>query len=234
MKTIVVTGASKGIGRAIAVKFAEEGFTVFACARQSKDLESLMVDVYCANDITGHIIQACDMSNKEEVEKFAAAINAKCDHVDILVNNAGVFIPGEVINEAEGTLQKLIETNLYSAYNLTRALVPGMIAKSSGHIFNMCSIASLNAYANGGSYSISKFAMLGFSKALREEMKPYGVRVTSLMPGATLTDSWTGTDLPESRFMKAEDIAQLIFDVCNLSQNTVIEEVVLRPLLGDI
>jgi hypothetical protein len=109
-----------------------------------------------------------------------------------------------------------------------------MISQKCGHIFNMCSIASLHAYANGGSYSISKFAMLGFSKSLREELKPHGVKVTSLMPGATLTDSWAGVDLPESRFMKAEDIAQLIFDVYNLSASTVIEEVVLRPVLGDI
>jgi hypothetical protein len=98
----------------------------------------------------------------------------------------------------------------------------------------MCSIASLHAYANGGSYSISKFALLGFSKALREELKPHNVKVTSLMPGATLTDSWAGVDLPESRFMRADDIAQLIFDVYNLSDSTVIEEVVLRPVLGDI
>ena len=234
MKNIVVTGASKGIGRAIVLKFAAEGFAVAACARNENDLKKLRNEVIAIAPAASHIFQPCDMSDKEQVKEFAAHINSHWHRVEILVNNAGVFIPGQVIDEAEGNLEKLIETNLYSAYNISRALIPAMLRAKSGHIFNMCSVASLAAYPNGGSYSISKFAMLGFSKALREELKAHGVRVTSLMPGATLTDSWAGTDLPESRFMRAEDIAQLIFDVYHLSQNTVIEEVVLRPLAGDI
>jgi NADP-dependent 3-hydroxy acid dehydrogenase YdfG len=174
------------------------------------------------------------MSDKAQVQAFAGHISEHWHKVEILVNNAGTFIPGQIINEPDGILEKLIDTNLYSAYHMTRALLPGMIKLKHGHIFNMCSIASLNAYANGGSYSISKFALLGFSKSLREELKPHNIKVTSLMPGATLTDSWAGVDLPESRFMQAEDIAKLISDIYHLSANTVIEEVVLRPVLGDI
>jgi short-subunit dehydrogenase len=96
----------------------------------------------------------------------------------------------------------------------------------------MCSVASLAAYPNGGSYSISKFALHGFSKAIREELKSAGVKVTSLLPGATLTDSWAGVELPESRFMKTEDIADIIWDVSHLSIHTVVEEIVIQ--LGDI
>jgi short-subunit dehydrogenase len=103
-----------------------------------------------------------------------------------------------------------------------------------GHIFNMCSVASLFAYPNGGSYSITKFALLGFTKVLREELKPYGVRVTSVMPGATLTASWQGTDLPDERFMRVEDVAETIYAAYSLSQQSVVEEIVLRPQLGDI
>ena len=234
MKNIVVTGASKGIGRAIALKFAAEGFAVAVCARKAADMALLEKDVMTLAPDLPHIFMCCDMSDIVQVKQFADGINSKWGCVNILVNNAGVFIPGQVINETEGTLKKLIDTNLYSAYNMTRALVPEMLKAKAGHIFNMCSVASLHAYANGGSYSISKFAMLGLSKALREELKPHGVRVTALMPGATLTDSWAGVDLPESRFMKAEDIAKLIFDIYHLSDSTVIEEVVLRPVLGDI
>ena len=234
MKNIVVTGSSKGIGRAIVLKFADEGFVVAACARNEADLKKLEAEVVKIAPGLPHIFISCDMSDIEQVKNFAAKIIAAWGTVGILVNNAGVFIPGQVINEAEGILEKLIDTNLFSAYNITRQIVPGMINAKSGHIFNVCSVASLHAYANGGSYSISKFAMLGFSKALREELKPYGVKVTSLMPGATLTDSWAGVDLPESRFMKVDDIAKLIFDIYNLSETTVIEEVVLRPVLGDI
>ena len=234
MKNIVVTGSSKGIGRAIVLKFAAEGFAIAACARNESDLKKLEVEVVKIAPGLSHVFMQCDMSDMEQVKSFAAKVNATWGTVEKLDNNAGVFIPGQVINEAEGILEKLIDTNLFSAYNMTRQIVPGMIKAKSGHIFNVCSVASLHAYANGGSYSISKFAMLGLSKALREELKPHGVKVTSLMPGATLTDSWAGVDLPESRFMKADDIAKLIFDIYNLSETTVIEEVVLRPVLGDI
>jgi NAD(P)-dependent dehydrogenase (short-subunit alcohol dehydrogenase family) len=234
MKNIVITGASKGIGRAIALKFAAEGFAVAACARNEADLKNLENEVLSLASSLPHIFLPCDMSDRAQVKQFANAINAQWKTAGILVNNAGVFISGEVINEPEGTLEKLINTNLYSAYNMARELVPAMIKAKAGHIFNICSVASLQAYPNGGSYSISKFALLGLSKALREELKPHGVRVTALMPGATLTESWAGAGLPESRFMKAEDIAKLIFDICNLSDSTVIEEVVLRPMLGDI
>jgi short-subunit dehydrogenase len=234
MKNIVVTGASKGIGRAIVLKFAAEGFAVAACSRNEAHLNKLKAEVLAIAPSLPHIFMPCDMSDKAQVKKFADKIRSDWNTVGILVNNAGVFIPGQVIDEADGTLQKLIDTNLYSAYNMSRELVGDMIKAKSGHFFNICSVASLHAYPNGGSYSISKFALLGLSKALREELKPHGVRVTSLMPGATLTDSWAGVDLPESRFMKADDVAKLIFDIYNLSDNTVIEEVILRPLLGDI
>ncbi len=106
-----------------------------------------------------------------------------------------------------------------------------MLAEQTGQIFNMCSIASIMPY---GAYAVSKHALLGFSRVLREEVKDKGVRVTAVMPGATYTASWDGTDLPQERFMKAEDIAQSLWDIYQLSQQTVVEEIVLRPQLGDI
>jgi len=112
--------------------------------------------------------------------------------------------------------------------------LPQMIHNRSGHIFNICSIASIMAYANGGSYSISKFAMLGFNKVLREEMKPHGIRVTAVLPGATLTPSWDGADLPASRLMKPEDVADAVMGAYLLSKNSVVEEILIRPQEGDI
>jgi NADP-dependent 3-hydroxy acid dehydrogenase YdfG len=128
----------------------------------------------------------------------------------------------------------MIETNLYSAYHLTRGLIGNMMERQEGHIFNICSTASITAYTNGGSYCISKFAMLGMSKVLREEMKPYHVRVTSILPGATLTDSWAGVEIPAERFMASDDVAQVIWTAYNLPSTTVLEEIVLRPQLGDL
>ena len=145
-----------------------------------------------------------------------------------------IFLPGLILHEEDGVLEQMIHTNLYSAYYLTKKLVPRMIALKDGYIFNICSVASLKAYENGGSYSISKFAMLGFSKTLREELKEYHIKVTSIMPGATFTDSWGTTNLPESRFCKPEDIADLVYSVTQLSKFSVVEDIVIRPQLGDI
>jgi short-subunit dehydrogenase len=109
-----------------------------------------------------------------------------------------------------------------------------MIERQQGHVFNVCSTASVTAYANGGSYCVSKFALLGMSKVLREAMKPHGVRVTSVLPGATLTASWEGTELPPERFMPPEDVASAILAAYQMSARTVVEELILRPQLGDL
>ena len=165
---------------------------------------------------------------------FAGFEKEHWQNVNIIVNNAGVFIPGEIQNEEDGVLEHMIETNLYSAYHLTRAILPLMNGEGKAHIFNMCSIASFFAYPNGGSYSISKFAMLGFSKVLREELKNDGIRVTALMPGATWTDSWAGSHFPEERLMKATDIAMAVWGAWQMSASAVVESIVLRPQLGDL
>lgn len=222
-KTIVVTGGTKGIGRAIVEKFAKEGFTVLTCARTVDNNFSENVYFFKA-----------DLSKKAEVLAFADFVKQTVNQVDILVNNTGFFLPGEINNEAEGTLETMIETNLYSAYYLTKALVSDMITKKEGHIFNICSTASITAYTNGGSYCISKFALLGMSKVLREELKPHHVRVTSILPGATLTDSWAGVELPAERFIASDDIAQIVWTAYCLPSTTVLEEILIRPQLGDL
>jgi short-subunit dehydrogenase len=173
-----------------------------------------------------------DLADKQETNQFVKFVLDTTERVDILVNNAGAFVPGQVHDEADGVLEKMIQTNLYSAYHLTRGVLKKM-GKGS-HIFNMCSTASFVPYVNGGSYCISKFALLGFSKVLREELKEQDIRVTALMPGATLTASWEGVEIPEERFMKAEDVADAVWSAYDLSSRTVMEEIILRPQLGDL
>jgi short-subunit dehydrogenase len=128
----------------------------------------------------------------------------------------------------------MLSINLMSAYHVTRKLVDKMISQKGGHIFNICSIAALKAYANGGSYSISKFALAGFSRNLREEMKPFGIKVTTVYPGAAYTDSWIGSGVERSRIMEAEDIAKMVVASSGLSASACVEEIVVRPLLGDL
>ena len=232
-KLVVITGGTKGIGKALVLTFVSEGFSVATCARNEDNLIALKSRIKESYDILIHTYPA-DLSQKEKVAGFIEFIRQIKKPIEILINNTGVFIPGEVLGEEEGALETMITTNLYSAYHLSRGVVPEMVRSKRGHIFNICSVASLKAYPNGGSYSISKFAMYGFSQALREELKGKGVRVTSVLAGAVLTPSWDGVDLPEERFMKPEDIAKTIFSTFQLSERTVIEEIILRPQLGDI
>jgi short-subunit dehydrogenase len=154
--------------------------------------------------------------------------------VDVLINNAGYFLPGSVHSEPDGTLDEMLRVNLLSAYHVTRALLPAMMQKKAGYVFNICSIASVQAYNNGGSYSISKFAMLGFGKNLREEMKPYNIKVTNIMPGAVYTDSWSGSGVEKERIMEATDVAKIIYTATQLSPQACVEDVVMRPHLGDL
>lgn len=233
-KVVVVTGGTKGIGRAIIYKFASSGFDIITCSRNEKELEHLKEDVEKRFQGIEVLTRRSDLSLKTEVNDFVKYIISKKSHIEILINNTGVFLPGEISNEPDGHLETMINTNLYSAYYLTRGILPLMMYDKRGHIFNICSIASIKPYANGGSYSISKYAMLGMTKVLREEMKPHGVRVTAVLPGATLTASWEGIDLPESRFMKSEDVADSVFAAYGLSKNSVVEELLIRPQEGDI
>lgn len=233
---IVITGASKGLGKAIATEFAEDkqGHTFFICARNREELERTGKELQGRFPRINMYSRACDVSDKKELGEFVAWINSHADKVDILVNNAGIYLPGNAYDEAEAVLERIMEVNMYSAYHLTRYLLPGMIKAKSGHIFNICSIASLDAYKNGGAYSISKFALYGFSKNLREEMKPHGIKVTHVLPGAAYTDTWSGAGIDPKRIMEAGDIAKMIYAAAHLSPQACVEEIILRPLLGDL
>ena len=131
-----------------------------------------------------------------------------------MVNNAGIYKHGKCIDEEDNQMEQMLAINFFSAYHLTRALVPKMIEKKSGHIFNLCSIASLQSYEGGGSYSISKFALNGFSQNLRHELKNFGIKVTTVFPGAVHTDTWGDYDNSKHRIMEANDIG-FCCKICN-------------------
>jgi short-subunit dehydrogenase len=233
-KLLVVTGGTKGIGRAVIERFASAGFDIATCARNLNDLHSLQEAVQSKYSNLEFFVKQTDMSDTIQVLAFTNFISDLNRPVDVLINNAGFFVPGSISTEPDGALESMIHSNLYSAYHTTRGLVQNMKNRNSGHIFNICSIASIKAYSNGGSYAITKFALLGFSKCLREELKEFGIRVTSILPGATKTASWDGVELPEDRFMMVEDVAETIYSAYSLSGRSVVEEVIIRPLLGDI
>jgi len=230
----IITGGTKGIGFAIAEELAKKGHNLCICSRSADDLDKMKLSFASNFPNVQLYTKVADMSKKQEVLEFADFCLSQFKSIDVLVNNAGIFLPGETLLEDEGALEKMIETNLYSAYYLSKKIVPVMQAKKKGYVINMCSIASKIAYPNGGSYSISKFALLGFSKVLREELKDSGVKVTSILPGATWSNSWAGVELPKERLMEARDIAQVVSNILSLGNSAVMEEVILRPQLGDL
>jgi short-subunit dehydrogenase len=230
----VITGASRGIGKALAQIFALHGYNLLLCSKTESHLLQTIEELKTAYPNVSVDGKALDIGNKTEAALFGGWVLNNTDSVDVLINNAGTFIQGNVTDESDGALEQMLNVNLYSAYYTTRAVVPRMKSQRSGHIFTICSIASLAAYPGGGAYSISKFALLGFTKNLRQELKEHGIKVTAVIPGAVYTDSWKGSGVAEERIMEAEDIAKTIFAASQLSPQAVVEEIVLRPQLGDL
>jgi short-subunit dehydrogenase len=230
---VVITGASRGIGKELAEQFAKEGASLFLCSRNMDKTIDWQNELMSANKIQLSSFNV-DVEKTEEVKAFASQILKATDRIDILINNAGIYVPGSIYNEPEGQLEKMLSVNLISAYHLTRSLVPSMMKRKAGHIFNISSIAALKAYSNGGSYSISKWAMDGFSKNLREELMPFGIKVTTVHPGATMTSSWDGSGINPERIMETSDIAKMIIAASKLSPQACVEDIVIRPLLGDL
>lgn len=230
----VVTGSTKGIGRAIVFALLKEGWNVAVSSRHETDLLQLQEEALQISPGFQCLVHRVDFSKKEETIQYGQLLNNIWNEIDLVVNNVGIFLPGSVHKEEDGALEMMIETNLYSAYHLTRELLPGMMGRRKGTIINMCSIASFMAYPNGGSYTISKFALLGFSKVLREEMKSYGIKVTAIMPGSTWSDSWKGVDFPDERLMPPEDVAEAVLSITKMSPSSVVEEIIIRPQLGDL
>ena len=229
----IITGASKGIGKATAEAFAKLGCKLFLCARNQHALELLKEQLEQLHPSTEVYIFAADLSKKDNVYEFAKQILGKTEQIDVLINNAGYFKPGEMLNQSDNESEYTMNLNFWSAFYLTKALVPFM-KKGAAHIFNICSVASLKAYPKSGIYSTSKFALLGFTKALRQDLMQTHIRVTAVHPGPTWSDSWAGADLPKDRLMPAHAVADAIIAAYQMPTNTVLEELILRPQLGDL
>jgi short-subunit dehydrogenase len=230
----VITGASRGIGKAIAEIFALHGYDLYLCAQSEKNLWATVEELKTLFPNIHIDGKAMDLGKKQEAVLFGEWVLQTAGAVDVLVNNAGSFIQGNVSDEPDGALEQMLNVNLFSAYHLTRVLLPKMKAAGGGHIFNTCSIASLAAYHGGGAYSISKFALLGFTRNLRNELKEHGIKVTAIVPGAVYTDSWKESGIERQRVMEVADIAKLVYCASQLSPQAVVEEIIMRPQLGDL
>jgi short-subunit dehydrogenase len=231
---IVITGASQGIGEAIAVAWAREfpKSRLSLVARNEINLERVASECRASGAIAR--VFPCDLRDASQVVVTCAEINRVAGIPTVLVNNAGIFAPGGMAETTLDIFEEQIRLNLTSAFQVTSLFLPGMIGAGGGHLFFMGSVASIQAYPGSVSYGTAKHGLLGLARAIREESYDQGIRVTTLLPGATLTPSWREAPLPEDRFMPPEDIADALISAYRLSDRTVVEEILLRPQKGDI
>lgn len=231
---VLITGASKGIGAAIATKFAQNGFDLALCARNLLDLnrfsDSLLLQYPGIKILTASV----DCADTNQISSFIDHIKKEFGEIDILVNNAGIYTQGSVLQSDLKDYQQMFMANVLAAIQFSQAFVPQMIKNKMGHVINITSIATRKLLVNAGAYAVSKAAMQSFTDNLREEVQHTGVRVTAIVPGATLTNSWAGTTLPEERFISANDIAEAVFAAVSTSTGANFDEIVIRPKLGEI
>lgn len=223
----VITGATKGIGKAIAIKFAQLGFDLVLCARNKEDLEIFKNELQSLS--VNVSIFAVDLSSKAEVKDFCDQVGLKFSKVDILVNNAGVFYPYSLLDEEDSAFEYQMAVNVNAVYLLSKYFGQIMRNHQSGHIFNICSVASKNVVQNAGSYSVTKSAMLSLNDVLRAELALHQVKVTAVLPGSTLTASWEGTSIPKEKFVQPEDVAEMIASTLKMSKGANVDEITITP-----
>lgn len=224
----VITGSTKGIGRAIAIKFAQNGYDLVLVARGLDELEKFRKELIPYGNTV--FIQAADCSIKEEVYAFLNSTAINFEDVTVLVNNVGTFLPGSLLDEDDETFEKQQYLNVNASYYISKFFGKKMRSAKRGHIFNICSVASKAPVKNGGSYSVTKAAMLSLNHVLRQELAPHNVKVTAFLPGSTKTSSWKGTTIPDEKFVQPEDIAETLFTILNLSKGVNVDEVLITPL----
>ncbi len=223
----VITGATKGIGRAIAIALAQSGYNIIACARNSEDLSVLESELkgFGVNILT----IATDCSVKADVINFIEKTTNFAPVIDILVNNVGIFIPSSLFDEEDHVFEVQQQINVNAAYYIGKNLGKLMRNQRSGHIFNICSVASKEPVENAGSYSVTKAAMLSLNHVMRRELAPYQVKVTSIIPGSTYTASWEGTTLDKAKFVQPEDVAKAVIAALQLSDGANMDEITITP-----
>jgi short-subunit dehydrogenase len=230
----IITGASKGMGKAIALRLAAEGYNLAICSRNQRELDGCLSEIKHLHPSVDVVGLQTDCADSAQLARFANFVQQHFDVVDVLINNVGTFIPVRILDEGDDVLESQMKLNLNAAHYLCKIFGRQMRRQQHGHIINICSVAAIKPVVSAGSYTVTKFALLGLTRVLREELMLHNVKVTAILPGSTLSDSWAGTDIPPERFVLVEDIASAVFNCLTMSTGCNIDELVIRPAKGDI
>jgi len=223
----IVTGASRGIGLAIAEELARLGSRVVLLARHSQELEKAVERI--RRQGAGATALACDVQSSTQVQATFAKILAQFGRVDVLVNNAGVGTFGSVQEIADADWDAVINTNLRGAFYCSKAVIPQMLRQRSGHIINIASLAGKNGFAGGSVYCASKFGLLGLTYSMAEDLRAYGIRVSAICPGSVLTEFSPHAGKDPKRMLRPEDVAGVVRFLVQQAEQSFVSEVLIRP-----
>ena len=223
-KTAFITGAGKGIGKAVAIALAKEGVNLILVSRTQKDVEQLADEA--SNLGVKALAVTADVSDINSINAAAEKALAEFKHIDILINSAGIASFGKFLELEPEAWERIIQVNLMGTYYTTRAIIPNMIERQTGDIINISSTAGLNGNALTSAYSASKFAVLGLTDSLMQEMRKHNIRVTALTPSTVATDMAKDLNLTDGnpeKVMQSEDMAELIISQLKLNRRVFVK-----------
>ncbi len=227
-KIAVITGGTKGIGRAIAESLLKAGAKVFVCARDKAEIKRALEELSALGDADGGI---CDVQSEEQVKMMLNEAERIYGGVDVLINNAGIGIIGKTVEEMSGDeFRQTLETNLFGVFYACHHSIPIMKWRGGGYIINISSLAGQNAHPKMAAYNASKFGLNGFSEALMQEVREHNIKVTAICPGSVNT--YFGGDEPseeQSWQLQPEDIAQTVLDLLRMNDRALPSKIEIRP-----
>jgi 3-oxoacyl-[acyl-carrier protein] reductase len=226
-RVALITGASRGIGLAIAQSLAAMGAKLGLCARDPKRLSSSAAEF--ERQGTSVVAVPADVSRSDDIAALVQKTEQLLGPIEILVNNAGIGYFGPTHEASEANWDAVLDTNLKSVFLLSRAVAPGMIARRSGHIVNIASLAGKNAFAGGGIYCASKWGLLGLTECIAEDLRPHGIRVSAVCPGSVATDFSPHGTKDSRKMLQPGDVAHAVAMILTQAPQSFISEVVLRP-----
>jgi len=224
-KNALITGAGKGIGKAVAKQLASEGVNVALLARTEKDLQAVAEELKSTG--VKVVYATADVADRSSVETAISKLKGELGSIDILINNAGVGKFGKFMELEPEEWEQIVKVNLFGAYYVIRAVLPEMVSRQSGDIVNISSTAGKNGAAVTSAYSASKFGMIGMSESLMQEVRKSNIRVTTLTPSTIATDMAIDlklTDGNPDKVMQAEDFAELIVMQLKLNKRVFVKE----------
>jgi 3-oxoacyl-[acyl-carrier protein] reductase len=223
-KIALITGAGKGIGKAVAIALAKEGVNVILVARTQSDLDEVATEVNALG--VKSLVLTADVADINSVNSAVEKALAEFKSIDILINSAGIAAFGKFLELEPAAWERIIQVNLMGTYYVTRAVLPCMIEKQAGDIINISSTAGLNGNALTSAYSASKFAVLGLTDSLMQEVRKHNIRVTALTPSTVATNMAKELNLTDGnpeKVMQSEDMAELIIAQLKLNRRVFIK-----------